>query len=115
MFGKIFNKDKREARKKAYNESVYKYWGPISDKGLIPYALKHATYGWALPVFAIYSILMYVMGKISRNSAYSYDKVQFILSMTVFIIFGFFYGVITFKKNEKIYRAKYPYKSKRKK
>lgn len=116
----MFSKEKREKRKERrrkmqedYIKSVYQNWGPISEKGKTRYMLVKATYGWALQVFLIYIVLMYIMSKFNKN--FIFDWITVLFAAVIFFIFGLIQGAGEFNRNEKIYREKYPYSYKPKK
>lgn len=103
-----FQSSKRQQREQELKNHIYKTWGPISAAGRQKYALKKASYGWALQVLAVYSILMVILSALNNN--FIFDWISFLSAFVVFSLFGYIQGVFEFNHHEKIYREKYPYK-----
>lgn len=104
----LFQSPRRQQREQELKNHIYKTWGPISAAGKQKYALKQATYGWALQVLAVYSILMIILS--AFNSSFVFDWISFTSALVIFSLFGYIQGSFEFNRNERIYREKYPYK-----
>lgn len=104
----LFQSPRRQQREQELKQHIYKTWGPISTAGRQRYALKQATYGWALQVLAVYSILMIILSMFNNN--FVFDWITFFSALVIFSLFGYIQGIIEFNRNEKLYREKYPYK-----
>ncbi|MDO4800284.1 MAG: hypothetical protein Q4A52_07215 [Bacillota bacterium] len=111
---KLFDRSQREQRLKEQEELIYRNWGPISRQGRLSYAIKQATYRWALPTYAIYSVLMYFLSRFNAPGMYPYGWSQALIALVIFMVCGFFFGMYLFNRNERIYRKRFPYKSKKK-
>jgi len=108
---KLSTEDKARARKQRALENeklVLDGWQKNSDQGKMKFALRFGAFTWGLPTFAIYSVIMIVLNMIIEDSV-KYNIYQAILSLVFFILFGTVYGMTLWKKNEKIYRNKFPY------
>lgn len=109
---KLFNSAARKERKEDHRQAVYKAWGPISAKGKLWFVFVKATYGWALQVFLLYTIIMYVLSRFIQ--AFYFDWLTVVIALFMFVLFGVIQGSLEFDRNEKIYREKYPYGHKKK-
>lgn len=108
---KLSSEDKETLRKQREIESeklILDGWQKNSELGQMKYALKFGAFTWALPTFAIYSVIMIVLNRIIEDSV-KYNLYQALFSLFFFVVFGTFYGTTIWKKNEKIYRNKFPY------
>lgn len=110
---KLFNSEARKAREEDHRQAVYKAWGPISAKGKGKYVLVKATYGWAFQVFALYTVIMFILSKLI--SSLYFDWLSVLIAFVMFVLFGIIQGSMEFDRNERIYRQKYPYHHKKKK
>lgn len=110
---KLFNSAARKEREEDHRQAVYKAWGPISARGKARFVFIKATYGWALQVFVIYCIIMYVFSRFFQ--ALYFDWLAVVIALVMFVLFGVIQGSMEFDRNEKIYREKYPYGYKKKK
>lgn len=105
----LFNREKRKQRFEEYKKAIYREWGSVSAQGKAKYVLKKATYAWALQVFAIYCVLMFLFSKIIPE--FYFDQYSVLIALVMFVLFGVIQGSMEFDRNEKIYREKYPYKN----
>jgi len=113
---KLSSKDKAAKRKQRELENeklVLDGWQKSSEQGKMKYSLKFGAFTWGLPTFVIYSAIMLLLNFVIKDSV-KYNIYQALLSLVFFIVFGTLYGMSLWKKNEKIYRNKFPYGKKAK-
>ncbi len=99
---------KRKQRALENEKLILDGWQKNSDQGKMKFALRFGTFSWGLPTFVIYSVIMIILNLIVEESV-KYNIYQALLSLIFFIVFGTVYGMTLWKKNEKIYRNKFPY------
>ena len=95
-------------REQEQEKLVLDNWQTSSELGKLKFSMKFGVMSWGLPTFAIYSIIMIIVNMFSKTGII-YGWVQALIAFVFFIIFGMFYGSSLWKKNEKLFRSKYPY------
>lgn len=104
--GKI---SKREERKRAQREEVLKNWPEQRKMGKKKYVLKFGILNWGITTYVIYWLMMIVVSSIGKTGA-SYNAVQMLFSLFFFLVFGVFYSLMMWKRNEQMYKDKFPYR-----
>jgi|GEM_PF-1013577 len=99
---------KRKQRARDNEKLVLDGWQKNSEAGKMKFALKFGAFTWGLPTFVIYSVIMVLLNTVLDDTV-KYNVSQALFSLFFFIVFGTFYGMSLWKKNEKIYRNKFPY------
>lgn len=108
---KLTAEEKKELKRLAALENeraITEGWADNSNMGKNKYALRFGLLTWGLPTFVLYSVIMLILNLFVK-SGMKYDLIQASFALVFFCVFGIFYGRSLWKKNEKIYRNKYPY------
>ncbi|HAS73916.1 MAG TPA: hypothetical protein DCS67_07205 [Clostridiales bacterium UBA8960] len=108
---KLTSEEKKQIkieRQKANEQLVYNSWQQSREIGKMKFALRFGAYTWGLPTFLVYSVIMMMLNFIIKTSV-KYDLFQAIFSLFFFVLFGTFYGLFIWNRNEKIFVKKYPY------
>lgn len=98
----------KEQRKRDNEQLIYDSWHNSRALGKNKFALKFGIITWGLPTFIFYSVLMIVLNAIFK-SPFPYDLYQAAISLFFFVFFGTIYGLVIWRRNEKIFLKKFPY------
>lgn len=98
----------KEQRKSDNEKMIYDSWPNSRALGKNKFALRFGIITWGLPTFVFYSVLMIVLNAIFK-SPFPYDIYQAAISLFFFVFFGTIYGLVIWRRNEKIFLAKFPY------
>jgi len=100
---------KRELKKIEQKKTILKNWPEQRKMGKKKYIFKFGFLNWAVSTFALYCILMIILNHFTKNGQ-EFTLFQAIFAFVFFLIFGLIYSNATWRRNEKIFKEKFPYK-----
>ncbi len=102
---------KKLERKASYEREIHNHWHTRREKGKWHFIWRFGVFTWGVTTFCFYWIFLWILIKLTGVSIPMYVAtfIQAIFYLSIFMIFGIFYGLYLWNKNEKIYLDKYPY------
>ena len=102
---------KKEQRRREYEKEIYENWQSKRENGKWDFIWRFGVFSWGVTTFAFYWVIMFILGKLT-NMGLGFNLqtlIQILFSLVTFVVFGIFYGLFLWKKNENIFTKKYPY------
>jgi hypothetical protein len=106
--------DGKKSRRQSETERyVFENWPGLRSMGKGKYIIRHGFLTWGVSTFTVYWILVAIMNRVSEVKT-PLTVLNFAFTFFMFAIFGMVYGELIWRRNERIYKRKYPYVKKNK-
>lgn len=99
---------KKSERQKEYETDIFNNWQVKRDRGKRHFIVRFGIFTWGVSTFAVYWVLILIFGKITGDMNLV-NWGQMLFTLLFFAAFGAIYGALLWKRNEKIFKKKFPY------
>ena len=98
----------RERRQRENEQNIFENWQSARNMGMKKYLLRHGVLTWGVSTFIVYWILVAIMNQFNSIKT-PMSLPNLIFTFLMFAVFGLIYGALVWRRNERIFKKKYPY------